>query len=32
MNLNDLPIDLLREAKIHGFSDEQIARIMTGWQ
>jgi carbamoyl-phosphate synthase large subunit len=26
--LEDLPIDLLREAKIHGFSDEQIARII----
>ena len=26
--LEDLPIDLLREAKVHGFSDEQIARIM----
>ncbi|MGZ3846968.1 MAG: carbamoyl-phosphate synthase large subunit, partial [Flavisolibacter sp.] len=27
--LEDLPIDLLKEAKIHGFSDEQIARIIT---
>jgi carbamoyl-phosphate synthase large subunit len=27
--LEDLPIDLLRQAKIHGFSDEQIARIIT---
>jgi carbamoyl-phosphate synthase large subunit len=26
--LDELPIDLLREAKIHGFSDEQIARII----
>lgn len=26
--LGDLPIDLLREAKIHGFSDEQISRII----
>ena len=26
--LEDLPIDLLREAKIHGFSDEQISRII----
>ncbi|MDQ3843528.1 MAG: carbamoyl-phosphate synthase large subunit, partial [Bacteroidota bacterium] len=26
--LEDLPIDLLRQAKIHGFSDEQIARII----
>jgi carbamoyl-phosphate synthase large subunit len=26
--LEELPIDLLREAKIHGFSDEQIARII----
>jgi carbamoyl-phosphate synthase large subunit len=26
--LNDLPIDLLRLAKVHGFSDEQIARIL----
>ena len=27
--LEDLPIDLLREAKVNGFSDEQIARIIT---
>ncbi|HEY6955031.1 MAG TPA: carbamoyl-phosphate synthase large subunit, partial [Flavisolibacter sp.] len=27
--LEDLPMDLLKEAKIHGFSDEQIARIIT---
>ena len=26
--LDELPIELLREAKIHGFSDEQIARII----
>ncbi|HUM97148.1 MAG TPA: carbamoyl-phosphate synthase large subunit [Chitinophagaceae bacterium] len=26
-DLNDLPIDLLKEAKIMGFSDEQISRI-----
>ncbi|MGE5519147.1 MAG: carbamoyl-phosphate synthase large subunit [Candidatus Dadabacteria bacterium] len=26
--LEDLPLDLLKEAKIHGFSDEQIARII----
>ena len=26
--LADLPEDLLREAKVHGFSDEQIARII----
>ena len=26
--LGDLPIDLLREAKVHGFSDEQISRII----
>ncbi|MEO6612637.1 MAG: carbamoyl-phosphate synthase large subunit [Chitinophagaceae bacterium] len=26
-DLNDLPIDLLREAKVNGFSDEQISRI-----
>ena len=26
--LGDLPIDLLREAKINGFSDEQISRII----
>jgi carbamoyl-phosphate synthase large subunit len=26
--LEDLPIELLRQAKIHGFSDEQIARII----
>ncbi|HEY1115727.1 MAG TPA: carbamoyl-phosphate synthase large subunit [Chitinophagaceae bacterium] len=26
--LSDLPEDLLREAKVHGFSDEQIARII----
>jgi carbamoyl-phosphate synthase large subunit len=27
--LEDLPIELLKQAKIHGFSDEQIARIIT---
>ena len=27
--LEDLPADLLKEAKVHGFSDEQIARIIT---
>ncbi len=27
--LEDLPIELLREAKVNGFSDEQIARIIT---
>jgi carbamoyl-phosphate synthase large subunit len=26
--LSSLPMDLLKEAKIHGFSDEQICRIM----
>ncbi|RYZ27819.1 MAG: carbamoyl-phosphate synthase large subunit, partial [Chitinophagaceae bacterium] len=26
--LNDLPIELLKEAKIHGFSDDQIGRIL----
>jgi carbamoyl-phosphate synthase large subunit len=26
--LEDLPLDLLKQAKIHGFSDEQIARII----
>jgi carbamoyl-phosphate synthase large subunit len=26
--LEDLPLDLLKKAKIHGFSDEQIARII----
>jgi carbamoyl-phosphate synthase large subunit len=26
--LADLPLDLLKQAKIHGFSDEQIARIL----
>jgi carbamoyl-phosphate synthase large subunit len=26
--LADLPLDLLKHAKIHGFSDEQIARIL----
>jgi carbamoyl-phosphate synthase large subunit len=26
--LEELPIELLREAKVHGFSDEQIARII----
>jgi carbamoyl-phosphate synthase large subunit len=26
--LADLPMDLLKQAKIHGFSDEQIARIL----
>lgn len=26
--LEDLPIELLKQAKIHGFSDEQIARII----
>ena len=25
--LEELPVDLLRDAKVHGFSDEQIARI-----
>ncbi len=27
--LEDLPVDLLKKAKVHGFSDEQIARIIT---
>ena len=27
-DLEDLPIELLREAKVNGFSDEQISRIM----
>jgi carbamoyl-phosphate synthase large subunit len=27
--LEDLPLDLLKQAKIHGFSDEQIARLIT---
>lgn len=27
--LEDLPLELLREAKVNGFSDEQIARIIT---
>ena len=27
--LEDLPLDLLKKAKVHGFSDEQIARIIT---
>jgi len=26
--IGDLPIDLLKQAKVHGFSDEQIARIL----
>jgi carbamoyl-phosphate synthase large subunit len=26
--LEDLPLDLLKKAKVHGFSDEQIARII----
>ncbi len=26
--ITDLPVDLLKQAKIHGFSDEQIARIL----
>jgi carbamoyl-phosphate synthase large subunit len=26
--LKDLPVELLREAKIHGFSDDQIGRIL----
>jgi carbamoyl-phosphate synthase large subunit len=26
--LEELPVELLREAKVHGFSDEQIARII----
>jgi carbamoyl-phosphate synthase large subunit len=26
--LEELPLDLLRKAKVHGFSDEQIARII----
>ena len=28
--LEDLPVDLLQQAKIHGFSDEQIAKIING--
>ena len=28
--LQDLPLDLLKKAKVHGFSDEQIARIIKG--
>jgi carbamoyl-phosphate synthase large subunit len=27
--LEELPIELLKKAKVHGFSDEQIARIIT---
>jgi carbamoyl-phosphate synthase large subunit len=27
-SIDDLPLDLLRKAKVHGFSDEQIARIL----
>lgn len=27
--LEDLPVELLKKAKVHGFSDEQIARIIT---
>ena len=27
--LEDLPLELLKKAKVHGFSDEQIARIIT---
>ncbi len=27
-SVENLPIDLLRKAKVHGFSDEQIARIL----
>lgn len=27
--LEELPVELLKQAKIHGFSDEQIARIIT---
>ncbi|MEN9525964.1 MAG: carbamoyl-phosphate synthase large subunit [Bacteroidota bacterium] len=27
-SIDDLPIDLLRKAKVHGFSDEQLARIL----
>jgi carbamoyl-phosphate synthase large subunit len=27
-DLDDLPLDLLREAKVNGFSDEQISRIL----
>ena len=26
--ISDLPIDLLKQAKVHGFSDEQIAKIL----
>ena len=26
--INDLPIELLKQAKIHGFSDEQVGRIL----
>lgn len=28
--MEDLPVELLREAKVHGFSDEQISRITKG--
>ena len=28
MNWIHLPLELLREAKVNGFSDEQISRIM----
>ncbi len=28
MTWSTLPIDLLREAKLNGFSDEQISRIL----
>lgn len=27
-SISDLPVDLLKQAKVHGFSDEQIARIL----
>jgi len=27
-DLDDLPLELLRKAKVHGFSDEQISRIL----
>jgi carbamoyl-phosphate synthase large subunit len=27
-SIDDLPIELLRKAKVHGFSDEQLARIL----
>ena len=31
-DLDSLPVELLREAKVNGFSDEQISRILAAWR